>query len=120
MILAMPSDYELELDAILREVGPQSLVALRREKENQLHERRMLEARHRHRLESMRLFIAFLLVAVLFGILVIGLFRDIPGQDINQFATPISGLAGIAVGWLFARREDRDVGQQLEEGQPAP
>ena len=83
----MSSADEAELDRILREAGPESLLALRRDRQRLTHEARMTRLRHQHRIESQRLAIAFVLVATLFGILVIGLFRDLPGEDINQFAT---------------------------------
>jgi hypothetical protein len=63
----------------------------------------LLDAAHQHHLHQMetwRLIIAFALVATLFGVLAIGLFLGSVGEDIAQFAAPISGLAGIAVGWL--------------------
>ena len=81
---------------------------------------RRIRLAHRHKMEAWRLAIASALVAVLFGVLVIGLFRDVSGQDINQFATPISGLAGIALGWIFAQRgpdgsgREEDVEAQFE------
>jgi hypothetical protein len=75
----------------------------------------MAHLRHQHMMEPTRLYIAFLLVAVLFGVLVVGLFRKVSGADINQFAAPISGLAGIAVGWLFSGHDDRGADPGREE-----
>src|SRR4051794_30894187 len=120
MLPGMPSDTpkpppEPEPEAITRGPDPQPLSNLELHRMNQTHELRKARQHHQHRMEFWRLFIAFLLVATLFGVLAIGLFLNKSGQDISQFAAPISGLAGIAVGWLFARREDSDVGRGPED-----
>src|SRR3954451_18259883 len=94
---------------------PEPLSRLERHRMDQTHELRKKRQRHQHRMESWRLFIAFSLVATLFTVLAIGLFLNKTGNDISQFAAPISGLAGIAVGWLFARREDSDGGRDPED-----
>jgi hypothetical protein len=106
---------EPELKSTAATPDPEPLSELERQRMNQTHELRKKRQSHQHRMEFWRLFIAFSLVATLFAVLAIGLFLDKSGADISQFAAPISGLAGIAVGWLFARREDSDGGRGPED-----
>ncbi|WP_435207672.1 hypothetical protein [Micromonospora sp. bgisy143] len=70
---------------------------------------------HRSRLETMRFGVAILLIVALFGVIIAGVLRDAEGDSVAQFAAPVSGLAGIAIGWLFS---GRDQGSVVAE--PAP
>jgi hypothetical protein len=60
---------------------------------------------HRSRIDNVRHTVAILLITSLFAIIAIGAIAGTPSDSIAQLAAPISGLAGIAVGWLFGGRE---------------
>ncbi|MEU9828569.1 hypothetical protein [Micromonospora chersina] len=71
---------------------------------------------HRSRLEIMRFGVAILLIVVLFSVIFAGVMEGIAGDSVAQFAAPVSGLAGIAIGWLFS---GRDQGSSIVEPGPA-
>lgn len=63
------------------------------------------EARQRTLLNRARIATVLALIVALFGVIIWALAS---GQsDATQFATPISGLAGIAIGWLFTSDPSR-------------
>lgn len=64
-------------------------------------------AKHQQRMDVFTLAIAALLVGALFLITFLGIFREMTGEEVAQAAAPISGLAGIAVGFLFSDRRGR-------------
>jgi hypothetical protein len=64
------------------------------------------EFQHRIRMDSSRLAVAASLIVALFGIVVAGLMNHLGVDGISQAATPISGLAGIAIGWIFSGGRD--------------
>jgi hypothetical protein len=51
--------------------------------------------------------IAAILVAILAVAIFVGILKKIPAADLTQYLTPISGLAGIAIGYFFGRAADR-------------
>jgi hypothetical protein len=63
--------------------------------------------RHAQRVDILTLAVAFLLVAALFLVIFLGIFRNMSGEAVAQAAAPIAGLAGIAVGFLFSDRRSR-------------
>jgi hypothetical protein len=64
------------------------------------------KTRHDQRVDLLILSVAFLLVAALFLVIFVGIFRHMTGEAVAQAATPIAGLAGIAVGYLFSDRSN--------------
>ncbi|WP_430497374.1 hypothetical protein ACQRWP_21960 [Micromonospora trifolii] len=71
---------------------------------------------HRSRLEFMRFGVAILLIVALFSVIFAGVAEGIAGDSVAQFAAPVSGLAGIAIGWLFS---GRDQGSSIVDTLPA-
>ncbi|MGW0239369.1 hypothetical protein [Micromonospora chalcea] len=71
---------------------------------------------HRSRLEILRFGVAILLIFVLFSVIFAGVIEGIAGDSVAQYAAPVSGLAGIAIGWLFS---GRDQGSPTVELAPA-
>jgi hypothetical protein len=51
-------------------------------------------------MDTYRVMLAGLLVLILFVVIIWAIAKGY-GSDATQFATPVSGLAGIAIGWLF-------------------
>ncbi len=69
-----------------------------------------LEMRHRQfthiaHTDNVRHVVAIALIVVLFAVILAGIFTGATGEEISQFAAPVSGLAGIAIGWLFSNRD---------------
>jgi len=56
---------------------------------------------HGARMDRLRHYVAIALILVLFAVINSAVLVGVSGQDVAQFAAPISGLAGIAIGWLF-------------------
>jgi hypothetical protein len=57
-----------------------------------------------HRTDQIRNAIALILVVALAGVVFFGMFNDQPPDYIAQASSPLAGLAGIAIGWLFGGR----------------
>jgi hypothetical protein len=47
--------------------------------------------------------LTLLLISILAVAIVIGIIKGIPAGNLTQYLTPISGLAGIAIGYFFGR-----------------
>ena len=62
--------------------------------------------RYDARRDQGRFIVATLLIAALALVIALGLLHGADGDAVSQFASPISGLAGIAVGWIFGGRRE--------------
>lgn len=68
---------------------------------------RLEEFHHQARMDIVRQLMAAFLILVLFLVILVGVIMDQSGAEIAQFAAPVSGLAGIGIGWLFTGSESR-------------
>lgn len=59
---------------------------------------------HEQRMDLLRHLIALVLVLALFGIVTYQALNQGDLQNVAEATAPVSGLAGIAVGWLFGAR----------------
>lgn len=58
--------------------------------------------RHRQRMDAFRSRLAAALIVFLFAVIVTSILKGGNGEQVGQVAAPVSGLAGIALGWLFS------------------
>lgn len=54
---------------------------------------------------SLRALLTLMLVAGLLVIVLVGMLTDKDAEEVTQYAAPISGLAGIAVGYWFGTEQ---------------
>jgi hypothetical protein len=59
--------------------------------------------------------IAGILVGVLAVALFVGILKGIPAIELAEYVSPISGLAGIAIGYFFGRAADKGDGKASED-----
>ena len=50
-----------------------------------------------------RMIIALTLVLFTFGLIFYGMWRDITAEEIARYVSPVTGFAGIAIGYLFSQ-----------------
>jgi hypothetical protein len=62
----------------------------------------MPASKHSGRMDSFRAMFCAALIVALAVVILVGLFKGQNGEQISQLAAPISGLAGIGIGWLFS------------------
>ncbi|HEX8086572.1 MAG TPA: hypothetical protein VF529_19955 [Solirubrobacteraceae bacterium] len=60
------------------------------------------EVEHEQQMDRYRALLAMALLAILFAVIVIGIISEEGIQGVAEIAAPVSGLAGIAIGWLFS------------------
>ncbi len=60
------------------------------------------EVEHEQQMDRYRALLAMALLATLFAVIVIGIISEEGIQGVAEIAAPVSGLAGIAIGWLFS------------------
>jgi hypothetical protein len=104
---------------------------LRLREQTQVHKAHMRELREASRLRSresrvktvevyFRTGLTLLLVAVLAVAILVGIVEGVPAGNLTQYLTPISGLAGIAIGYFFGRgSESRQANSPRELTEPA-
>jgi hypothetical protein len=64
-----------------------------------------------------RTLITAILVLILAAAIFVGILKKIPAQDMAEYLAPISGLAGIAIGYFFGRAVDKgDTGADESDG----
>lgn len=64
--------------------------------------------RHSVRMDAFRATFCSALIIVLAVVILAGLLKGQDGDQISQLAAPVSGLAGIGIGWLFSGASSRD------------
>lgn len=59
-------------------------------------------SKHSGRMDNFRAGFCGALIIALAVVILVGLLKGQNGEQISQLAAPISGLAGIGIGWLFS------------------
>lgn len=105
--------YEvLQLEATAFQIELESEVRLR--EQEQLSKARMAKMKQELRIQArelrvkaievyFRTVLTLLLVIILATAIFVGIIKGVPAGNLTQYLTPISGLVGIAIGYLFGR-----------------
>lgn len=95
--------FQLELQNRLESNEQMQLYKLRAHELRQISRIRSRELRVKSIETYFRTGLTMVLVAILAVAIIIGIIKGIPAGNLTQYLTPISGLAGIAIGYFFGR-----------------